>query len=48
LLPHKLFGRWILAPYHWNLALTQRFVRRYADVNPRQDGTYSYYLARRI
>lgn len=48
LLPHKLFGRWILAPYRWNLALTERFVRRYYDVLPRQDGTYSYYLVRRL
>jgi SAM-dependent methyltransferase len=47
LLPHWLFGRWILAPYRWNLGLTQRFVRRYYEVTPRADGTYSYYLARR-
>jgi SAM-dependent methyltransferase len=47
LLPHWLFGRWILAPQRWNLALTVRFVRRYYDTSPRDDGTYSYYLARR-
>jgi SAM-dependent methyltransferase len=47
LLPHWLFGRWILAPHRWNLALTLHFVRRYYDVSPRDDGTYSYYLARR-
>ncbi len=47
LLPHWLFGRWILAPYRWNLALTDRFVRRFHDSSAREDGTYSYYLARR-
>jgi SAM-dependent methyltransferase len=47
LVPHKMFGRWILAPYRWNLALTERYVRRYYDVSPRDDGTYSYYLVRR-
>jgi SAM-dependent methyltransferase len=47
LLPHWLFRRWILAPHRWNLALTLRFVRRYYDVSPRDDGTYSYYLGRR-
>ena len=47
LLPHKLFGRWILAPYRWNLALTERFVRCYYDLSPKDDGTYSYYLVRR-
>jgi SAM-dependent methyltransferase len=47
LVPRKLFGRWILAPYRWNLALTELYVRRYYDVSPRDDGTYSYYLVRR-
>lgn len=47
LLPHTLFNRWILAPYRWNLAFTDRFVRRYYDLSPCDDGTYSYYLVRR-
>lgn len=48
LLPHAFFGRWILAPYRWNLELTRRYVQRYYDRSPREDGTYSYYLTRRI
>ena len=48
LIPHALIGRWILAPYRWNLGLTWRYVQRYYDVSPQEDGTYSYYLARRI
>lgn len=47
LLPHTLLGRWIIAPYRWNLAITERFVQRYYDPSPREDGTYSYYLVRR-
>jgi SAM-dependent methyltransferase len=48
LLPRKLFGRWILAPWRWNLWLTDRLVRRYYNESPRPDGTYSFYLVRRV
>ncbi len=47
LLPRKLFGKWILAPYRWNLGLTDRLVRRYYDTSPTEDGTYTFYLVRR-
>lgn len=47
LLPRALFGRWIIAPFRWNLWLTERFVRRYYDPSPRDNGTYSCYLARK-
>ncbi|MGB2897050.1 MAG: class I SAM-dependent methyltransferase [Anaerolineales bacterium] len=47
LLPHKLFGKWILAPYRWNLGLTDWLVRRYYDTSPTKEGTYSFYLVRR-
>jgi len=47
LLPRLLTGRWILAPYPWNLWLTGRIVRRYVDPAPRPDGAYSCYLARK-
>ncbi len=42
-----LFGRWILAPARWNLALTAAFLRPYATNERRPDGTYSFYIARR-
>jgi SAM-dependent methyltransferase len=45
--PRMLTGRWILAPYRWNLWLTDRIVRRYHDPSPRPDGAYSCYLARK-
>ncbi|MDF1500886.1 MAG: class I SAM-dependent methyltransferase [Anaerolineales bacterium] len=47
LLPRAVSGRWIAAPYRWNLWLTERFVRRYYDAGPKVDGTYSFYLARK-
>ena len=47
LIPHWLVGKWILAPYRWNLAITERIIRRYADPSPVENGTYSYYLVRR-
>ncbi len=47
LLPKKLFGRWIIAPARWNLWLTERLVRPYAQTEPHPQGTYTFYLARR-
>lgn len=47
LLPRKLTGRWILAPTRWNLALTERAIRRHASDQPVENGTYTFYIARR-
>jgi SAM-dependent methyltransferase len=47
LLARKLFGRWILVPARWNLALTERLVRPYATPTTCADGVYTFYLARR-
>lgn len=47
LLPRALTGRWILLPSRWNLMLTERIVRRYYEEIPCDDGTYTFYLARR-
>lgn len=47
LLPRRLTGRWLLAPTRWNLALTERLVRRYASDQPIENGTYTFYEARR-
>jgi SAM-dependent methyltransferase len=41
-------GQWILAPHRWNLWLTDRLVRRYYDELPNEQGTYSFYLARKV
>jgi SAM-dependent methyltransferase len=47
LLARRLTGRWIIAPQKWNLWLTERLVRRYAEEAPNDDGTYNFYLSRR-
>ena len=45
----KLFtGRWILAPYKWNLAITERLTRRhYQKATASDDGVCTFLVARR-
>lgn len=48
LISHALTRRWILVPQRWNLALTHRLVSPYYEEHPyREDGTYSFYIARK-
>lgn len=47
LVARLLTGRWILAPTRWNLWLTERFTRRFADHRPVRDGTFTFYIARK-
>jgi SAM-dependent methyltransferase len=47
LLARFLSGRWILVPKKWNLWLTDRLVRQYAEEAPMEDGTYNFYVSRR-
>lgn len=47
LLPHALTGRWILAPYQWNLALTRRMVAGYSRPEPHPQGVFTFYVARK-
>ena len=44
---HKIFGHWILVPAFWNLALTYRWLRPYAEAVPSDDGVCTFYIARR-
>jgi SAM-dependent methyltransferase len=46
LIPHLLFGRWILSPTHWNLGLTDRLIRPYAKAEPHPQGTFTFYVAK--
>ena len=48
LLPHTLTKRWIIAPWRWNLFFTERLVRRHAVAQPDPQGTFTFYIARRI
>ena len=47
LLPHLLLKRWIIAPTRWNLALTERYVRRFARPEPHPQGTFTFYVCER-
>jgi hypothetical protein len=48
LVSQKLFGRWILVPKRWNLALTMSIVRSsYNEEKEQPLGSYTYYVARR-
>jgi SAM-dependent methyltransferase len=44
----KITGKWVIAPTKWNLWLTEKFVRRYASETPIEDGTFTFYIARRM
>lgn len=43
----KLTGKWVIVPAKWNLWLTEKFVRRYASEEPIEDGTFTFYIARK-
>jgi SAM-dependent methyltransferase len=47
LLPHALTGRWVLVPQRWNLALTERWVRPYTQIQPHPQGVFTFYVARK-
>ncbi len=49
LLSRWLSGRWILVPTPWNLAFTERLVRRYyEEPSQRDDGAYTFFIVRRV
>ncbi len=48
LLPHAIGRKWIIAPYRWNLFFTERLVRRHAVAQPDPNGTFTFYVARRV
>jgi len=47
LIMRKLTGRWILVPTYWNLILTYRLLRPYANAFACDDGVCTFYIARR-
>lgn len=47
LIVHVLTRKWMLVPTRWNLAFTERFVRKYASVEPVDDGTFTFYIAKK-
>src|SRR3990172_158334 len=47
LITRKFFGRWLLVPSRWNVAVTEYFLRAQAELGEHPEGTYSWYVARR-
>jgi SAM-dependent methyltransferase len=47
LVVRKLTGKWIISPTKWNLWLTEQLVRKYASTEPVEDGTFTFYIARK-
>lgn len=48
LLPHAVSKKWIIAPWKWNLFLTEQYVRKYTIAQPHPEGTFTFYIARSI
>jgi ubiquinone/menaquinone biosynthesis C-methylase UbiE len=44
---HLFTGRWIIAPVKWNLWLTQRYIKQYSSPQPVENGTFTFYIARK-
>ena len=42
-----LTGKWIIARTKWNLGLTERYLRKYASPEPVENGTFTFYIARK-
>ena len=47
LIAKALTGNWIISPTKWNLALTEKYIRKYASTEPIENGTYTFYIARK-
>lgn len=48
LITRKIFGRWILAPYRWNLALNYSLLKKYVDAPLHDSGAYTFYVTTKI
>lgn len=42
-----LTGRWIISRTKWNLGLTEKFLRKYASTEHIENGTYTFFIARK-
>jgi SAM-dependent methyltransferase len=48
LVARKLTGKWVLAPSKWNLWLTEKYILRHASTEPVEDGTFTFYVAKKM
>lgn len=46
-LAKALTGKWIISPTKWNLAATEAYVKKYASPQAVEDGTFTFYIARK-
>jgi len=42
-----LTGKWIISRTKWNLGLTEKYLRKYASPEPVENGTFTFYIARK-
>lgn len=47
LLVRAITGKWLLSRARWNLTLTESFLKKYASPKPVEDGTFTFYIARK-
>jgi SAM-dependent methyltransferase len=47
-LARGLTRRWVIAPFRWNLAITERLIRKHASGGADPDGTYTWFVARKL
>ncbi|HLA06389.1 MAG TPA: class I SAM-dependent methyltransferase [Anaerolineales bacterium] len=47
LLAKALTGKWILSPTRWNLFFTKKFVSKFASPEAIENGTFTFYIARK-
>jgi len=47
LVSKALTGKWILSPTKWNLSLTESYLKKYTSPAPVEDGTFTFYIARK-
>ena len=48
LISRWLFGRWLIVPARWNLALTYRAIRKHAASVRHPQGSYTFFVARKL
>ena len=47
LIVHVITRKWLIFPTRWNLWLTEKYARKYASTEPVDDGTFTFYIARK-
>jgi SAM-dependent methyltransferase len=47
LVSKALTGKWILSPTKWNLSLTENYLKKYTSPTPVEDGTFTFYIAKK-